>query len=131
MTEKRYGKYVIQEPIVQDSIGEAMKARSKDLRVNCDITYRCIRKPVCLEKEPHVHDFHQLLGFIGGNPMNLHEFGAEAELLLGEEGEKHIIDKTTIVSVPPGLPHCPLNFKRVDRPVLFMSLPFTGEYKRI
>jgi hypothetical protein len=36
----------------------------------------------------HKHDVDEYLFFIGGNPQNVADFGAEVELCLGEEQEK-------------------------------------------
>ena len=63
--------------------------------------------------------------------MDIRDFGAEVELYLGDEGEKHIIDKTTVVHVPAGLSHCPLNFTKVDKPIIFMDIYPAAEYKQI
>lgn len=129
MTETKYGKFVI-DAVRKTRLGQGVQLHREELGTDCIIAYNCISKPIYMHQEPHAHDFQQFLGFIGGNPMNLHEFGAEIELSLGEEGEKHIIDKTTIVSIPPGLIHCPLNFKTVDKPIVFLEIMLTSAYKR-
>ena len=36
--------------------------------------------------------------------------------------EKHTITSTTIVFIPKGLNHCPLNFRVIKKPVLFHAL---------
>ena len=78
-------------------------------------------------EEPHSHDYHQFLCFLG-TPENVREFDAEVELSLGEEGEKYSIKKTTIVHTPPGLIHTPINFKRIDKPVLLINITLSPEY---
>ena len=57
--------------------------------------------------------------------------GAEVELYLGEEGERHVITHTTIVHIPKGMIHCPLNFKKIDRPIMFLNVPLTAHYGQI
>ena len=42
---------------------------------------------------------------IESDPMDYKDFGAEVELYLGEEGEKHLITQTTFVYVPKELIH--------------------------
>jgi hypothetical protein len=59
--------------------------------------------------------------------MNLRDFGAEIELCLGEEQEKHIINSSTAVYIPKELPHCPLNFKVIKKPIVFMVV-MLGDY---
>ncbi len=67
--------------------------------------------------------------FIGGNPMDFKDFGAEVEFVMGEEGEKHIINTTTWVYIPKGLLHCPLTFTKVDKPIMFGHIMFTPTYE--
>ena len=70
---------------------------------------------------PHTHDFDEVIGFIGTNPEDPFDLCGEVELCLGPELEEHVITKTCIVFVPKGLLHCPLVFKRVDRPIFHWS----------
>jgi hypothetical protein len=49
-------------------------------------------------------------------------FDAEIELCMGPEEEKHIITKPTFVFIPKGFYHCPLNFKNINKPVLFQAI---------
>ena len=76
----------------------------------------------------HKHDYGQILAFVSNNLENMFDFDAEIELYL--EGEKHIINQTTIVYIPGGMMHCPLNIKRVGKPFLFNNMYFTAEYMR-
>lgn len=79
-------------------------------------------------KEPHKHDFHQILCFVGGDPNNIRDFGAEIEVYLGEEMEKHVITTNTAITIPPGLYHCPINFVKVDKPVVFLEVMLVDKY---
>jgi hypothetical protein len=124
MTKKKYGNLFFTEPIVdKDSIP---RISSKDTNMNMTFTYRCVTKPSSSDKG-HKHPCDQYLCFIGGNPMDIQEFGAEVELYIGEEHEKHIINKTTIVYIPAGLFHCPLNYVKVDKPIIFINIYPSGE----
>jgi len=67
---------------------------------------------------------------MGGNPLDVEDFGVEAEILLGEEGEKHEIDAPTVVHIPKGLMHGPLKFKRVDKPIVFLDIFLAPKYIR-
>jgi hypothetical protein len=60
--------------------------------------------------------------------MDFKDFGAEVELEMGEEAEKHIINTTTWVYIPAGLLHCPLIFKKVDKPIMFGHVMFAPTY---
>jgi hypothetical protein len=60
--------------------------------------------------------------FLGTNPEDPMDLGAEAEFYLGEgeDTEKVVINKSACVYVPPGLGHFPLRWKNVKRPVMFV-----------
>jgi len=50
------------------------------------------------------------------------------EIWLGEEMEKHTITESTIVHVPAGLLHCPMNYKRISKPIMLINITLGGEY---
>lgn len=75
--------------------------------------------------KPHTHPNAEILIFMGTDCNDLSELGGEVEIALGEEIERHIITKPTVVVVPGGLPHCPLTITRVDKPFLLTDVrPF-------
>ena len=41
-----------------------------------------------------------------------------------------VINAATIVYIPKGLIHCPLNFKKVTKPVMFINIPLTSGYAK-
>jgi len=90
-----------------------------------------VREPVLMITQPHQHEFPQYLCFSSSNPDDPDEFDAVVEISLGEEGEKHIIDSPTVVYVPSNLHHGPLNFKTINKPVLFVDVALSGQYTRI
>lgn len=128
MAAAKYDKYFIKEPIEIGKFAPNMRYSSQFPNTEFTIRWHYITAPWLMEEEPHAHDFDQFTCFIGGNPTDIGDFGAEVELFLGPEGEKHIITNTTIVHIPRGLIHCPLNFKKVDRPIMFMNIPLTSNY---
>jgi hypothetical protein len=69
-----------------------------------------------------------LLCFIGGNPENINDLGAEISICLGDELEEHIITTATVVSIPPGLKHCPLKVNKITKPFVFLEVSSTGGY---
>ncbi len=89
--------------------------------------YSYFTGPPFILEEPHQHDYPQFLCFLGP-PENARDFDAEIELSLGEEGEIYTISKTTIVHIPPGLVHAPINFKRIDKPVLLVNITLSPQY---
>ena len=54
----------------------------------------------------------------------------DAEFVMGEgdEAETHVITSTTRVYVPANVIHCPLEFKRVDKPIMFGHITFAPSY---
>jgi mannose-6-phosphate isomerase-like protein (cupin superfamily) len=129
MTKRKYEKLIFSEPIVDGEF--APKIGLKDVPgLNIRIAYNCVSKPFLMINKAHKHDHDQYLVFIGGDPTNIKDFGGEAELSLGEEEEKYVINKTTIIYVPAGLVHCPLNFTRVEKPIIFMDIYPAAEYEQ-
>lgn len=133
MTEDKYGEY-IKKPKGTFKIGDAdfipFKGSKYWQGLAFNIGFVWISNPILIEPKQMKHDFDQFMCFYGGNPKDALDFGAIAELSLGEEGEKHIIDVPSIVYVPKGFVHCPLNFKRVDKPIVFLDISLTAEYTR-
>ncbi len=70
---------------------------------------------------PHSHPVPEVLVAIGSDPEHPEDLGAEFELFMGEEMEKHIINKSTLIYIPENTVHCPFTIKKVTRPFLFMQ----------
>jgi len=81
--------------------------------------------------QPHKHEFPQYLSFFSANPNDATDFDAEIEMSLGEEQEKHIVKAPTAVYIPAGMYHGPVNFAKVNKPVLFVDIAVTGNYTRV
>ena len=128
MADIKYQEYFIKEPIEIGKFAPCLRYTSDFINTSFAIRWHYVTEPWLMEEEPHTHDFDQFTCFIGGDPTDIREFGAEVELFLGEEGEKYIIDTTTIVYIPKGLVHCPLTFKTVNKPIMFMNIPQTSHY---
>lgn len=136
MTEKKYGKYLLTDlsrnpphPEVISPIAD-FSGNKEWGETKFGINWECIAEPFYMIKEPHSHDFEEFLCFMGGNLLDIFDFHAEIELYLGEEKELHIIQKPTIVYLPKMFVHCPMNFKRIDRPILFQKIYLAPGYTR-
>ncbi len=127
-----YDKYFVREPFVKGHFAPKIAFFSSryGLDINFGLFWNYISAPYEMPGEPHSHPFEEIWCFIGGDQSNIKDFGAEVELYLGEEGEKHIVTSTTILEIPRGLVHMPLIFKKVDRPILFVNIPLTPEYTK-
>jgi hypothetical protein len=136
MAKNRYDKYFHIEPLREISTQPLLKGLEMfdvlgaNWNADCTVHFSAVNKPLLLLKEPHVHTFAEFVCFIGGDPQKARDFGAEVEMFMGKEQEKHIITKSTVVYLPPGFPHCPLEFKVVRKPVILMTISLTKEYRQ-
>jgi len=94
--------------------------------------WQVIIKPTFMEKAPHTHDVDEYFAILGAQlPDVFSSFDAEVELWLGPEREKHIITQPTFVFIPKGFLHCPLNFKRVTKPLMFQAIHLGPRFHKI
>ena len=134
MSTSENSKYFLTEAdgIIQPGMNEAIehpiiKADNGLLGPDFGIGWHPVTRPFKMVEEAHRHDYAQILAFIPGDITELNELDAEIEFYL--DGEKHIINKTTVVHIPGGMVHCPLYINRVGRPFLFNNMYFIAEYK--
>ena len=131
MTATRYGHLIKSSQLKKDIpyySGESIVAHDGELDTDCSVGYHCIAKPMSFD-HPHSHAFAEMLCFIGGDPSNVFDLGAEVEITLGEEAEQHTITTASVVSIPAGLRHCPIVFRRVNRPLVFLEISLTRIWK--
>ncbi|QEM67742.1 hypothetical protein FO488_05955 [Geobacter sp. FeAm09] len=76
--------------------------------------------------EEHVHDYDEVVGFYGSNPDDPYDLGGEIEVSIN--GEKHLINRTTMLYIPAGVKHMPLSIKKVNRPIFHFSIVANKEY---
>lgn len=70
---------------------------------------------------PHTHPVPEVLVALGSDPDNPKDLGAEFELYMGTEMEKHIVNKSALIYIPENTVHCPFTITRVTRPFLFIQ----------
>ncbi len=70
--------------------------------------------------EAHVHPHDEVIGFIGTNPDDPSDLGAEAVLWIDDE--KYVITKSFLAFLPKGLVHCPLTVTNVKRPIFHFDI---------
>ncbi len=87
-------------------------------------SFQIFVKPFFLDRVQHRHNAEEYLVFLGASFPNVFDFDARIEFTMGkgDEAETYVITKPTIIRVPKGEYHCPLNFKEVNKPVLFMAM---------
>jgi len=129
MTATKYGKYVIKRPVAKGGYGpELIYTGETDYKSDFTIMFLRITEPTLMEESAHSHDFDMYLYFLSFDPNNMGDLGAEIEIGLGKEQERHIITTPATVYIPKGMTHCPLEFKRVDKPVLFVHCTLASKY---
>ena len=69
--------------------------------------------------KPHTHPFDEMIGFFGTDENDIHDLCGEVELWIG--GEQYLIDKSFVAFIPAGVEHCPLNIRRIDRPIFHFT----------
>lgn len=78
---------------------------------------------------PHVHDFDEVIGFIGSSREDPHDLGGEVTIWLDDKDE--VLHKSCLIFVPAGVPHCPYTFNRIDKPIFFVTISPTGKYTQL
>ena len=76
--------------------------------------------------EEHVHDFDELVGFLGSNPEDKNDLGGVIEI--GINGELHRLTKSSIIFMPAGMKHLPLRIVELHRPILHFSVSMNPTY---
>jgi hypothetical protein len=128
----KYAKYVTPMPIEPGPIhGPWIDLQGENYEnVNFRFIYRFITKPVYMVPFSHSHEFVEFMMFFGSDPKDISDFPAEIEFSLGAgaDQEKFVITSPTVVFIPKGLMHCPLNFKRVDQTITMVIVALTPRY---
>jgi len=78
--------------------------------------------------EAHYHPEAEILCFVGLDPDNLDFLGAELELGMGKDYERHIFNTPTIGVCPAAFPHLPLITRWCDKPYGFIVVCLSGEH---
>ena len=130
MADTKYGDLILTGLFkdISHYTGKSLLAHDGELDGDCSIGYHCISKPMSFDR-PHAHDFREFLCFIGGDPTDITDLGAEIEFTLGDEGETHKITSTSVVTIPPGLTHCPIVFTKVTKPLIFLEISLVRIWK--
>jgi hypothetical protein len=130
MSATKYGQHLVTIPFRKTSQGALFATGAEVLGgFNLNIIYACAYKTgiTGLSTKPHVHEYDEAVFFIGSDPYNIDDLGAEVEIAIGEEEEKHVFDKPTVLVAPRGLYHCPIVTRRIDKPYVCMAVSLTGK----
>jgi hypothetical protein len=129
MAARKYSKYVINKPVAIGGYGpEFIYTGDKEYGSNFTIMFLRITEPTLMEEYAHSHDFDMYLYFMSFDPENMGDLGADIEIGLGKEREIYKITTPTTVYIPAGMIHCPLEFKKVTKPILFVHCTLASKY---
>jgi hypothetical protein len=78
--------------------------------------------------EAHTHPEEEILCYVGLDPNDINHLGAELELGMGKDYERHVFNKPTVAICPQGFPHLPLITRWVDKPYGFFVICLSGEH---
>ena len=80
--------------------------------------------------KPHYHNADEIIGLIGTNHEDPFDLGGEVDFWF--EHEKYTITRTAMIYVPAGVQHCPLWYRKVERPIIGFTVnyePMPSEIK--
>jgi hypothetical protein len=144
MTETKYGKYVVTNPLkFKPNTGLAhhtprrdkgyLEAGSRpgegkflpqDTLPDCQVRCMVSRQLGVPDPQPfidaHSHAADEVIMFLSMTPDGT--LGAEVEIEMGDEGEKHAFDKTTVIYVPAGLTHAPIWYRNFEEGRVFYMI---------
>ncbi len=130
----KYGKCLVKLPIMKMG-ASSMFSTGADLLNGfpCNIIYAFGLQAGRLgaSTEPHVHDHDEVVYFIGADPKDIGDLGAEVNFQIGEKGheEDHIFSVPTAVVIPKGVWHCPMYAVKFQKPFLCMAVSLTSKYE--
>lgn len=78
--------------------------------------------------EAHAHDFDEFIGFVGTDPDNPEDLGAQVQFYIGDEF--YSVTKSCLVYIPRGVTHSPILVPTLERSILHFSGGNGGDYKR-
>ncbi len=133
MEKLKYADYIITNPPPQFAKKPGGPDLQQILMVNSDLIKGSFHVncawvwpgPTPGVYEAHFHPHDEILGFIGTNPDDPGDLGAESELWIDDE--KYIITKSYLAYLPKGLVHCPLRMRNVKRPVFHFDIQMTDK----
>jgi len=131
MTQGKYDKLVIPKSFGHvEPWPDLNWVGDEDYGTDISFIITQIREPAVMEEYPHSHDFDMYLHFVSYDPDHMDELAAEIRIGLGEEREMYTITKPSSVFIPRGLIHCPLEFVRVDKPIMMFHTTIAPKYAK-
>ena len=86
-------------------------------------------------EDPHIHQgLDEYIFFMGADPANIFDFDAEIEIFYGEDPdnlESRLITRPTVVRIPANMWHCPIRFRKMNKPIIFQAAFLDGTWGTI
>lgn len=144
MTESKYEKYVVREPIRLQGFEQEEWSTTRGSMTAPPFSFLLGDKPIkdahtmveytwvwkdtaigaTVSKPPHKHDYDEIFFFIGTDRENTNDLGADINFWMGWDKDAELIQLNTssLVFVPRGLVHLPVIFKNVKKPFIFVII---------
>jgi len=130
MAKTDYEKYLVRKPAYKSGTGikgrqsPAMTYMSNDLVPGCNANLEFswiyeVPSPNPHMKE-HTHDYDMVMLYIGGDPQDLNDLGADLIYYVG--GQPIAFNKNASFFIPKGVKHGPAVWKKFRKPHLEMTL---------
>ncbi len=133
MTDGKYRKHFFPNPLIDGTdvkhriVMQGSVTGFGGLFKNYWLRWNCITQPMSMAT-PHTHTFDEIWHFFGADASDISQFDAVVECTMGPELEVYTITEPTIVYVPAGLVHAPIDIKVVNKPLIFMNVANATEY---
>ena len=129
MAETKYGKYFLTRPGPGEEkrgfwSNENTTIFTDDDIIKGSLLFWAVRMGpdyIAPPHGPHTHKDPEVLVMLGTDPDDPWDLGAEIDLYMGEEMEKHTITRSTLVYIPADFIHCPIEYRNVRRPFIFIQ----------
>ena len=130
----KYGKCIVKLPISKMGDTSLFSAGADILNgFPCNVIYAFGLKvgQLGMSTEPHIHDHDEAVYFVGSDPKDIGDLGAEVNFQIGPKGqeEDHIFSVSTAVVIPKHTWHCPMYTLKFQKPFLCMAVSLTTKYE--
>ncbi len=126
MTETKYGKYILRQTKKKATKKAAIPVALEGVKdwagIKPRMNWHHIMAPEVLQKEPISYKYDKYLCFMGSDPKDSFDFGAEVEITIGKEVEKHKFSEATIICIPKGTLYGPIKFNKVTKPIICVEI---------
>ena len=120
MTNLKYaGRIITDTGFESTHVVKVDQNRLKDFfSVNC--TWFWHSNPNQIVDGTRVSDYNQVIGLVGANPED--PFGLAGEMTVWIDAEKDILNKSSLIFIPAGVPFGPVQINHMEYPIFYTSI---------